>query len=79
MSAIFGALSLFYALAFAATIVALAADDRPSLWPRSQRVVHYPPDSITDDERVLTTGAAPAAQPIAKAAAEHVSDGVRAA
>jgi hypothetical protein len=79
MSAIFGALALFYALAFVATTLALAADSRPSPWSRSQRTAYYPADPMSDDERTLTTAVAPTTKPAAEAAAKHDSDVAHAA
>jgi hypothetical protein len=60
MSAIFSACALFYVLSFVATIVALAADSIPSTSLRSERASFSLADSMTDDERILTTVAAPA-------------------
>jgi hypothetical protein len=79
MSAIFGALALFYALALVATTVALAADSRPSLGSRSQRAAYYPADAMTDDERVLTTHAAPVAAAMPEVVFELDRDSERAA
>jgi hypothetical protein len=73
MSAIFSACALFYVLCFVATTVALAADSVPSTSLRSERVALSVADSMTDDERILTTIAAPtvpasAAKPASKVA-----------
>jgi hypothetical protein len=60
MSAIFGAFVLFYALAFVGLTLALAADSGSALWSRSQHTEQLPAvavnvDSMSDDERILTT------------------------
>jgi phosphoribosylaminoimidazole carboxylase (NCAIR synthetase) len=67
MSAIFGALALFYALAFVTITVAFASDSLADLRSSTQRAAMYPSDAMTDDERILTTVVAAAERPSAAA------------
>jgi hypothetical protein len=94
MSAIFGAIAVFYALAFMATMLALAADSRPALWPRGRRAATYPAfntvansvaapansvDEMSDDERILTTPVAATAAARTAQPSESADSAVRAA
>ena len=59
MSAFVGAVTIFNALAFVLVGLAFATDSVRSVWSRRLRAAQLPSAVLTDDERLLTTVAAP--------------------
>ena len=59
MSAFVGAVTIFNALAFVLVGLAFATDSVRSAWSRRLRAAQLPSAVLTDDERLLTTVAAP--------------------
>jgi hypothetical protein len=59
MSAVAGALTLFHFLAFLLVGLGFAADSVREAWSRARHPARLPHVGLTDDERLLTTVAAP--------------------
>jgi hypothetical protein len=59
MSAVVGALTWFHFLAFLLVGLGFAADSVREAWSRARHPVPLPHVGLTDDERILTTVAAP--------------------